>query len=322
MSKPLLPIAMITDENFILPTCVAIISLQHNMTADSQYEVNVLMAECSEQGEQTIVSLSKERCPVKVIRVSLEKYSSIKQLAHISRACLLKFDICDLFPQYDKILYLDGDIIVRGDLYELFDTDLGDTYAAGVKELDCMMEDKKNVNAGIMVFNAKKLRDEHLRDKLVETRISLGDRGSMDQQTFNIVTGKNYTYLPIRYNCVPGKLIGKEKYPQYTTERLNQLYGCWYENNEQVVENALILHFATSNKPWNYTFGACAKEWFEYYKLSPYKKADIKRRGRWGYRVSKMKQAWKRDGLKGCMERVKSHFQRQSQKNGDHVEWE
>lgn len=319
----LIPIAMITDENFIMPTCVTILSLQHNMNADSCYEVNVLMAECSDKSEEQITSLTIENCPVKVMRVSLNKYCGIKQLAHISRACLLKFDICDLLYQYNKILYLDGDIIVRGDLHELFDIDLGNTYAAGVQELESIIENKKNVNAGVLVFNAKKIRDEGLREKLIETRIALGDRNSMDQQTFNIVTNKNYTYIPIKYNCVPARLIGKERTKDYTIERVNALYGCHYQSNAQLVNDALVIHYATTFKPWDYTFGPCVKEWFSYYQESPCKLTSIKRRGRWGYRMFKMRKAWQQDGLKGCLNRLDNHFRRKfGKKNKERVEWE
>ena len=58
------------------------------------------------------------------MRASLDQYRDIKQLAHISIACLLKFDICELIPSYEKLLYLDGDIIAKDDLTELYETDL------------------------------------------------------------------------------------------------------------------------------------------------------------------------------------------------------
>ena len=45
-------------------------------------------------------------------------------------------------------------------------------------------------DAGIVVFNAERIRQENLSKKLYETRIALGDRASMDQQTFNIICKK------------------------------------------------------------------------------------------------------------------------------------
>lgn len=310
MEKRIIPVAMISDDNFIMPTCVAITSLIQNKAEGTVYDIFILMAECQEASEKRILMLDKKDCFVHLVKVSLEKYSEIKQLAHISRACLLKFDLCDLIPEYDKILYLDGDIIVRGDLGELYDVDLKGSYAAGVKEMASILEDKGNVNAGILVFNAKRIRDEKLSERLYKTRISLGDRGSMDQQTFNIVTNKDYQYLPLRYNCVLGRLTGKQSIPEYTVERINQLYKTDYSSIEEVIDDALILHFATGDKPWIYTFNPGAKEWYGYYQRSPYKEVPFKLRGKWSYRMEKMKEAWKKDGVSGVFNRLKGKLER------------
>ena len=174
MEKTIIPVAMISDDNFIMPTCVAITSLIKNKAHDTFYDVFILMAECQEESEKRIMMLENPNCTLHLIKVSLEKYAGIKQLAHISRACLLKFDLCDLIPEYDKIIYLDGDVVVRGDLTELYNVDLKGSYAAGVKEMDSMIEDKGNVNAGIMLFNAKRIREEKLSVILRETRIAMG----------------------------------------------------------------------------------------------------------------------------------------------------
>lgn len=218
MEKKIIPVAMISDDNFIMPTCVAITSMILNKREETFYDFFILMADCSQSSEERIHMLERGDCAVHVVRASTEKYKNIKQLAHISRACLLKFDLCNIIPQYDKILYLDGDIIVRDDLSSLYDVDLAGSYAAGVKEMDSMLEDRGNVNAGILVFNAKRIREENLSEVLYKTRIALGDRGSMDQQTFNIVTKKDYQYLSLRYNCVLGRLVGEQRIPQFTPE--------------------------------------------------------------------------------------------------------
>lgn len=310
MNKKIIPVAMISDNNFIMPTCVAITSLIQTKLEETSYDIFILMAECQESSEKKIRMLEQKGCSIHIVRVSLEKYKDIKQLAHISRACLLKFDLCDLIPQYDKILYMDGDVVVRGDLSSLYDTDLMGSYAAGVKEMDSMIEDKGNVNAGILLFNAKRIREENLSEVLYKTRISLGDRGSMDQQTFNIVTHKDYQYLPLRYNCVLGRLTGDQRISEYSVERINQVYQTQYQTIGDVIDDAVILHFATGNKPWIYTFNPGAKEWYRYYLQSPYQDIPFRLRGKWSYRMEKMKDAWKQDGISGVITRVKGKCQR------------
>ncbi len=314
-----IPIVMITDDNFVMQTCVAITSLCKNKNSDTIYEIFIVMAECSTESEEILMQIKQETCAIKLIKASLENYRDIKQLAHISIACLLKFDICELIPEYDKLLYLDGDIIVRKDLTELYETELDDNYAAAVKELYCMKNDDGCINAGIMLFNAKKMRNDGMRDILVDKRKSLGNRSSMDQQTYNMVIKDKIKYLSIVYNCVPGRLQGDVKM-DYTIQELNALYGTEYKKAAQLIDDAVIIHFATGNKPWKYTFAPCAKEWYEYYLLSPYGDRPFKRYGRWGYRFHNISEILKKNGVKGVFQHLWSRASRS--KNKKKIDWD
>jgi lipopolysaccharide biosynthesis glycosyltransferase len=316
MAKNMIPVAFISDDNFIMPTCVAITSLLVNKAKDTEYDVYIIMAECSESSYEKINELKQFGSPINLVKASLDEYRDIKQLAHISIACLLKFDISELVPNYDKLLYLDGDIIVRGDLSELYNVELGDYYAAGVKELGNMTEETGNVNAGIMLFNAKRIRDEKLNIKMREVRRSLGDRGSMDQQTYNIVTGKHYLYQDIKFNCVPPRIVdmGSDE-----IKRLNEVYGSSYKDAKDVIDSAVIIHYASGEKPWKYTFKSWAKEWYKYYMLSPYKNVPFKLRGIWSYRFDKLKKKLGEKGIAGIAEIFTERRQRSKKKAG---KWE
>ena len=299
MAKNVIPVVLISDDNFIMPTCVAITSLIVNKAKDTEYDVYIIMAECSDSSYAKINELKELGTPINLVKASLDEYRDIKQLSHISIACLLKFDVSELVPNYDKLLYLDGDIIVRGDLSEFYNVDLGDHYAAGVKELANIENPTGNINAGIMLFNARRMRDEKLNLKLREVRRSLGDRGSMDQQTYNIVTGKDYLYQDIKFNCIPPKLI---TYDAQSIGKVNELYGTNYKNGQDVIDKAVIIHYATGEKPWKYTFKPWAKEWYKYYMMSPYKNVEFKLRGIWSYRFDKLKKKISEKGIAGVLE--------------------
>lgn len=314
-----IPIVMISDDNFVMQTCVAITSLYMNKNKETVYDIFIVMAECSEISEQQFKGMERADCIINLVKASLEQYRDIKQMAHISIACLLKFDICELIPQYDKLLYLDGDIIVRKDLTELFNTELGDNFAAAVKELYCMKNDDGCINAGIMLFNAAKMRACGMRDILVAKRKSLGNRSSMDQQTYNMVIKDQIKYLSIIYNCVPGRLLGDVKM-DYSMDELNALYKTDYKNVKQLVNDAVIIHFATGNKPWKYTFAPCAKEWYKYYLQSPYKDIPFKRYGRWGYRFHNMKDILRQNGINGVIKHFNNRIQ--SKKSKKNIDWD
>lgn len=313
-----IPVVLISDDNFIMPTCVAITSLIVNKAPETEYDIYIIMAECSDESYAKIQELNELGTRVNLVRASLDEYRDIKQLAHISIACLLKFDVSELVPDYDKLLYLDGDIIVRGDLSELYNTELGDSYAAGVKELGNITEETGNVNAGIMLFNAKRIRDEKLNIKMREIRRSLGDRSSMDQQTYNIATGKNYRYVDIRYNCVPPRILAMQP---GDVAKINELYGSNYSSLQDVIDKAVIIHYASGEKPWKYTFKPWAKEWYKYYMMSPYKNVEFKLRGIWSYRFDKLCKNIKEKGITGIIDIVADRKKRK-EKEKNRKSWE
>ena len=203
-----------------------------------------------------------------------------------------------------KIIYLDGDIVVRKDLSDFYAIDLGDNYLAGVPSLDLVFsEETKLVNAGILLFDAKKMRDNNMRDILVEKRRSLGDSGSMDQKTFNLVMKDQIGYLPYEYNCIPGKIMGAER-GTYTIEKLNDLYNTSFESSKDLVENAAIWHYATGDKPWKYSFIYGADEWYENYLASPYGSEKLDRKSAFRAHAEGVINHLKNGGVKSVVNRL------------------
>ncbi|WP_330847969.1 glycosyltransferase family 8 protein, partial [Streptococcus suis] len=77
-------------------------------------------------------------------------------------------------PELDRILYLDCDILVKGSLNPLWESDLTHHYLAGVNELD-MLHDNSDyrqkigftpqdiyVNAGVLLFNLELMRQDKI----------------------------------------------------------------------------------------------------------------------------------------------------------------
>ena len=51
---------MISDDNFVMQTCVTITSLYKNKNIDTVYEVFVVTAECSKYSEEIFCKMQKE----------------------------------------------------------------------------------------------------------------------------------------------------------------------------------------------------------------------------------------------------------------------
>ena len=273
----MIALGFLTDENFIMQTGVAIHSIIANKNKDTRIDIFVIAAECGEKA-MVLKKMETEDVHITIREASLEQYRDVKQLAHIPIACLLKFNICDLIPEYDKLLYLDGDIIVRGDLTEAYNFDLGDYYLAAVPSVDNLAQPgRRFIDAGVVLFDAKKMRDEKKAEQLVEARKSLGDRGSMDQQTFNLIMSEQTTFLPCIYNCVANRFTGASA-KSYPIEKMNSLFGTDYKSHREMIDSAVIIHFATGDKPWKYKYVACADEWYNEYLSSPFGNEKLNRK--------------------------------------------
>ena len=85
-------------------------------------------------------------------------------------AAYYRFFIEELFPQYDKEIYLDCDLVVTGDISELYNTDVENYFVAAVNDRIVMSNDvfkdyvrtvvgvepEKYFSSGILVINLKK----------------------------------------------------------------------------------------------------------------------------------------------------------------------
>ena len=151
-----------------------------------------------------------------------------------------RFFIPRLFPLYDKCVYIDSDTVLRGDIGELFDTDLeGNAMAAMVDpKVDVIPEFREYVNkavgvhytdytnSGVLVMDMKMLRKLGYLSALVDTINKYdADLVAPDQDYMNVI------------------LRGKIKHldPVWNTEPV-----------EDLPKDVKLVHFNLFNKPWHY----------------------------------------------------------------------
>lgn len=126
--------------------------------------------------------------------------------------------------QYERVVFMDMDIIIQGDIKELFECkyDFAACKSYNAK-LDLMNE---TINSGVFVINSKYLDVGVYRDL-----IKIARRGfSMpDQKTINIYFKDKMKFLPKKYN-VEKRMLHTEKH-------------------KDVLEDAVCLHYVAT-KPW------------------------------------------------------------------------
>lgn len=125
-----------------------------------------------------------------------------------------RFLIPDLQPNLKKVLYLDVDIIVNGDISNLYDIDL-ENYSLGAiweksaeqvenkarKEYLKLNSEHKYFNAGVLLIDIQKWKNENIKDKLFN--IENTQRNILkfaDQDILNIYYNNNYKVIANEYN--------------------------------------------------------------------------------------------------------------------------
>lgn len=277
-------ITMILDEGYVLPTLVAVSSLIREKKKETVYDIYLIMRGVSDKSK-TLFEKMEDRLNGAVFHFVpvdpdfiTQKFPLIKEKSSSANTTdLIKFFIADILPDVDRVFYLDGDTVVQGDLTAALETELDDnTYAAatrdtgGVYTTDVSLMDKREyINCGVMYLNLALLRKEDIPRKLLEDRLNDPDTTHMDQNVHNRVFAGHVKYLPHNFNVMYPSLIRAHFLHHLSIERLNDFVEKDYRDWEDMADHALILHFATHDKPWKFTDSIGVERWEKYYRESP-----------------------------------------------------
>ncbi len=255
-------VVFICDAKYIMPTQTAIQSIICN-DKKNPYEIFVLGIDVDED----VFS----RLGTKNVKISFmglpDKYQSLNaKHLYVSKAALFKFDLAEVFKDFDKILYMDSDMVVNRSLKVLYQTDLSENYAAVVKDMagekaghHAKMNHRSYFNSGMMLLNLKKLRADNIPAKLLEYKKQEVWKSFMDQDAFNFVFDEKVLYVSPDYNLMYGNLI----FPQDETA---SYFGCSLKELSRILKKPCILHLTNKGKPWDTLLAPKFDEWNVYYE--------------------------------------------------------
>ncbi|MDR0911843.1 MAG: hypothetical protein LBM96_04480 [Methanobrevibacter sp.] len=280
-----IPIVFITDTNFIIPTAVAITSLLKNKSRKSYYEIYIIKNKISKADEKKIMLFNNKTTKINFITVPSNEFKKLdefkKNKACASISALLKFKIPDLIPTEDKIIYLDGDILVKKDLKELYSINIKNYYAGVVHDTGHIYWKheyaylNKYFNSGVMLLNLKLLRKNNVPKLLIQKKKEISDMNLMDQNVFNLIFQNKVLMIDIKFNFLIMNLLRARN--KFNMDQINSLFNSNYKSLKDIEKKSVIIHFSSRDKPWKYTNSFYSKEWFKYFKLSPFKNEILKR---------------------------------------------
>lgn len=194
--------------------------------------------------------LNQINCEILDAKVTYDWLSAYKTLPHVSETTFYRY----LIPQLpdSRVLYLDCDMIVDTNMLpELYVLNLqGNFLAASPDMLISHIEHhyaefphmKPYFNAGLMLVDNDKWREHGVQQDLFSLnahyRFFYGD-----QDALNVYFQNKWLKLNPAYNYQTGAIRGLNN---------RKLHG-WAEKAVELGEQAQIIHYTTSRKPWRVT---------------------------------------------------------------------
>ena len=181
-----------------------------------------------------------------------ELFEGYKTGPHLNYASYFRFFATEVVES-DKVLYLDSDIIVTGELSTLFEIDLKGYFIGAVDDVYAYEGRKSGFNSGVLLMHVAKWKEHSIVNSLLE--LAAGQNQAVhlgDQSILNIYFEDNWLALDKTYNYMVGA----------DTFRLDQ--ECERLDNNPPV----IVHFASHDKPWNtYSISRLRELWWTYRDL-------------------------------------------------------
>ena len=213
---------------------------------------------------------------------NLTDYNFAPGYKSLSDECWYRLFAPGIFPQYDKILWLDSDILVRDDVAKLYATDLGDNWIAacrwdygiiGILERERRQKQPKlgpyftkvlgikrpkedYVNSGVMLLNLRAMREHGVQEMLLEAAQN-PDMYFHDQCVINMVCQGHIHYIDSVWNGLicfnPDNLPLKYRKKALADRKKRK-----------------IIHWAGGAKPWQKPDHEGAIEWWDVARRTPY----------------------------------------------------
>lgn len=266
MKEKVVPVVFSTDDKYA-PYCgVAITSLIANASKENVYKLFIFYDQLSMSNQLRIKQLATENVFIQFINIH-DYVSETKILTHVhlTVATVYRLIIPYVLPEYDKVIYLDSDIVINSDVAQLYDFELGENILGAAKgfveDTEFMQKhltktlgiDVNNFfNAGVLIINCNKYKAEEIKAKCFKLLSERTDLIFMDQCALNITCEGKVSWIPKEWNF------------EWSVLDENDI------SEADIGEVPAVIHYAGTWKPWDYPHRFMAEYFWKYAKQTLY----------------------------------------------------
>jgi lipopolysaccharide biosynthesis glycosyltransferase len=260
--REIVPIFFAVDDNYAKYLCVALQSLTDNRSDKYDYKIHVLIEDLSENIKDAILEYERENVKIEFVDVS-EKLRAICARLHMrdyyTKATYYRFFVPEMFPEYDKGLYLDCDIAITCDIAKLYRKEMGkrDLVVAVPDEIITDIEvfgrysevvleipREEYFNAGILVMNLAEMRRINIEKQFASLLGKRTFRVAQDQDYLNVLCYRKSIIIDKKWNKTPMPYSNPRKIPRIAHYKIN--YKPW--KYDDVVYGDLFWSYAEKTR--------------------------------------------------------------------------
>lgn len=259
MKETIIPIFYACDDAFVKYTVVSMHSLITNASREYKYVLHILYTEISDEMKNVVNKLADDCFEIRFVDVTpyLQSISDKLPLRdYYSKTTYYRLFIAEMFPDYTKAIYIDSDTVVRGDISKVYLTDIKDAYLGACHEQVMVQIEQYGTyvervvgvsrynffNAGLMLINCEQFRLHFVLDKFIDYLHYYNFVVTQDEDYLNLICKDHVYWLDQRWNT---EVFGTLPHP---------------------VEQAEMLHYIMTNKPWHYEDCLYGEYFWEYAK--------------------------------------------------------
>ena len=240
----LIPVFFAIDDKYVKYFAACLKSLINHTNPENQYNVHILHEDITLKNQDRIKEMEIENVSISFENVTKRIEKIRKKLSirdYYSYTTYYRMFIADMFPQYDKVIYLDADIIILDDVAKLYQYELGKNYVGAVNEqvmvnheiFGSYVEQGLGIsrmayfNAGVLVINSRQFRRQNILQKFVDLINAYTFVVTQDEDYLNIICQDKILWIDSKWNYQTSDPVDRD------------------------LADIGIIHYAYAVKPWH-----------------------------------------------------------------------
>lgn len=263
-----IPVFYTISDNYTPYAYVSIKSLIDHTDPKKDYTITLLVQQISDEHKKSLEDLSTNNIHVQIFHIDDDMVKPIHNIKEnylraqfFTMSIFYRLFIPELFPQYDKAVYLDADTIICTDIAKMYEIDIADNMFAScpdlsirympllqkyIKECQGIFPAEKYINNGVILFNMKAFRDKKFVDKFYYLMNKYHfDNVDPDQAYMNEICEDKIYHLPKEWDAMPNESIPE-------------------------IQDPKIVHYNLFFKPWHFADVQYGHYFWDVAKTTPY----------------------------------------------------